>query len=203
MRIIGGRHRGRRLEGPSEREFRPTSDRAREAVFNILTHWTLTEADDSDSDPSSASGAMSPLENAPVLDAFCGSGAMGLEALSRGAARAAFLDSSRAALDVTRRNATTLGESARCSIMFGDATRPPPCPIRGGCRVAFLDPPYLAATPGAALTALHASGWFASKAIIVLERSGGETNHDFPPEKFALIDERRYGVARILFLTGP
>src|SRR5205085_6156940 len=125
LRIVGGVHRGRRLAAPVGETVRPTSDRAREALFNILSHGRFA-----------ASGL--PFADRPVLDAFAGTGAVGLEALSRGASTAVFFETEREALTALRRNIATLGEEDSVHILAGDATRPP----RGvmSCAIAFLDP---------------------------------------------------------------
>src|SRR6266704_4141922 len=112
LRIVGGSHRGRRLVAPPGELVRPTSDRAREAMFNILSHGNFA-----------ASGL--PFADKPVLDAFAGTGAFGLEALSRGASAAAFIENEREALAALRRNITALGEEDRTHIIAGDATRLP------------------------------------------------------------------------------
>src|SRR6266702_4624219 len=112
LRIVGGSHRGRRLVAPPGELVRPTSDRAREALFNILSHGNFA-----------ASGL--PFAGRPVLDAFAGTGALGLEALSRGASAAVFIESEREALAALRRNITALGEEDRTHIIAGDATRLP------------------------------------------------------------------------------
>src|SRR6266571_3100128 len=138
LRIVGGSHRGRRLVAPSGEAVRPTSDRAREALFNILSHGNFA-----------ASGL--PFADKPVLDAFAGTGAFGLEALSRGARAAAFIESSREALAALRRNIAALGEADRAHIVAGDATRPPRAVL--SCAVAFLDPPYHSGLAAPALTA--------------------------------------------------
>src|SRR3954470_7730434 len=109
LRIVGGIHRGRRLIVPLGEAVRPTSDRAREALFNILSHGGLA-----------ASGL--PFADRPVLDAFAGTGAFGLEALSRGARAAAFIENGREALTVLRRNIAALGEEERAHVLAGDAT---------------------------------------------------------------------------------
>ena len=123
LRIVGGLHRGRRLVAPPGELVRPTSDRAREALFNILSHGNFA-----------ASGL--PFAGRPVLDAFAGTGALGLEALSRGAAEAVFFEQDREALAALRTNVAALGESARAAIMPYDATRPPraslPCAVEIG-----------------------------------------------------------------------
>src|SRR3954469_15730837 len=127
MRIVGGRHRGRKLIAPPGDTVRPTSDRAREALFNILSHGRFA-----------ASGL--PFAGQPVLDAFSGTGALGLEALSRGASAAVVFETEREALTALRRNIAALGEEDSIHIVAGDATRPPRAAMR--CAVAFLDPPY-------------------------------------------------------------
>jgi 16S rRNA (guanine966-N2)-methyltransferase len=180
MRIVGGRHRGRALVAPPGRDIRPTSDRAREALFNILTHGEHAEL----------------LRDATVLDAFAGTGAFGLEALSRGAAEAYFIENARPALDALRRNIDALGETARASVRSGDATRPPPAPK--AATLAFLDPPYRSGLGPAAVEALAAAGWLAGDALVILEISAKE--EVATPERFDVADERRYGAARLVFL---
>jgi len=183
MRIVGGSHRGRRLVAPSGDVVRPTSDRAREALFNILSHGDFA-----------ASGL--PFAGRPVLDAFAGTGALGLEALSRGASEAVFIEREREALAVLRRNLGALGEEDRGQIVAGDATRPPRAAL--ACAVAFLDPPYRSGLAAPALTALAAAGWLTRDALVVIEVAARE---DLPPTAgFGLIDERVYGAARLVFL---
>src|ERR1700716_3134793 len=109
LRIVGGVHRGRRLAAPPGEAVRPTSDRAREALFNILSHGNFA-----------AAGL--PFADRPVLDAFAGPGAFGLEPLSRGASAAAFIEEGREALAALRRNVAALGEEERAHIIPGDAT---------------------------------------------------------------------------------
>jgi len=178
MRIIGGSHRGRRLVAPPGELVRPTSDRAREALFNILSHGEFA-----------AAGL--PYADEHVVDAFAGTGALGIEALSRGAARAAFIETDRVALAALRRNLATLDEEDAADIIAGDATRPPRAPHP--CALALLDP---LAEP--ALAALTQMGWLAPRAVAVVELAAKETFS--PPAEFAMIDERRYGAARLVFL---
>jgi 16S rRNA (guanine966-N2)-methyltransferase len=161
---------------------RPTSDRAREALFNILSHGTLA-------------GDGGPFEGA-VLDAFAGTGALGLEALSRGAAEAVFIEQDRDALAILRRNIDALGESARVRIVPGDATRPPRAAAQ--CAVVFLDPPYRSGLAVTALQALSAAGWLAPQSLAVVELAAREEL--LPPRGFTLLDERVYGAARLVFL---
>ena len=188
MRIVGGIHRGRRLEAPPGLDIRPTSDRAREAVFNILAHG------------GHGAGGASALQGAVVLDAFCGTGALGLEALSRGAARAIFIDNDPAALVAARANVAALKEKERTRVIAADATRPPPRakdipPVT----LAFLDPPYAEVDALAALAAFAESGWLAPNAIAVVEISS-RVDEPVAPEGFDLLASRRYGAARVLVL---
>jgi|HubBroStandDraft_1064217.scaffolds.fasta_scaffold00252_30 16S rRNA (guanine966-N2)-methyltransferase len=184
MRIVAGKHRGRTLQVPEGDGVRPTGARAREALFNIIEHGRFARDG-------------SRLLERRVLDAFAGTGALGLEALSRGAAQASFLELAPAARKLLRANIALLGEEARSLILSGDATRPPPAPAPAA--LAFLDPPYGQGLGGKALTALAEAGWFEPDALIVLEIGAKE---DFDaPEGFTLLDERRYGAARLLFLA--
>ncbi|MGE5268363.1 MAG: 16S rRNA (guanine(966)-N(2))-methyltransferase RsmD [Thiohalocapsa sp.] len=183
VRIIGGVHRGRRLAAPPGEAVRPTSDRAREAAFNILSHGDFAK-----------DGL--PFAGRPVLDAFAGTGAFGLEALSRGAAAAILIESETPALVALRRNVMTLGENERAHIIAGDATHPPPAAF--ACAVAFLDPPYHSGLAGPALLALAAAGWLMPQAIAVIEVAAREDLS--PPAGFAAVDERVYGAARLVFL---
>jgi 16S rRNA (guanine966-N2)-methyltransferase len=181
MRIIAGRNRGRALEAPQGERVRPTSERAREAVFDILAHGRLADGP--------------ACEDARVVDAFAGTGAMGLEALSRGARFATFIERDGAARAALSRNIDSLGEGARCAVLAANALNPP----RGSaCEVAFVDPPYGEEAGAAALAALARAGWLAQDALVVLEL--GAREEFAAPAGFALLDERRYGAARILFL---
>jgi len=184
MRIVAGKHRGRRLAAPGGRDVRPTSDRARQALFNILEHGHFVE------------GGGSPFRNAHVLDAFAGTGALGLEALSRGAASATFMETGRQALDAIRRNVEACREEDKAEILKADATHPPKARVKSD--IAFLDPPYRSGLAVPALEALAEAGWLADGAVCCVELAADE---DFtPPEGFETLDERRYGAARIVFL---
>jgi 16S rRNA (guanine966-N2)-methyltransferase len=182
MRIIAGRHRGRRLGAPEGDAVRPTSDRAREALFDILAHGRFAER---------------PVyEGAHVLDAFAGTGAFGLEALSRGAARASFIEKDRAALAALRANIAALGEEEGTSVLPGDALRPPRAPAPAS--LAFLDPPYGSDLAAPALAALATAGWLAAEALVVVEVAARQELA--APDGFTLLDKRRYGAAKLLFL---
>jgi 16S rRNA (guanine966-N2)-methyltransferase len=152
-------------------------------LFNILTHGDFAAAG-------------SPLAEASVVDAFAGTGALGLEALSRGAAAAVFIESDRTALAALRRNIAALDEEDAARVIAGDATRPPRPPF--ACAIAFLDPPYGSGLAAPALAALTALGWLTPQALAVAEIAAAETFT--APAGFALVDTRVYGAARLVFL---
>ena len=187
IRIIGGKHRGRMLETPPGEATRPTSNRARESLFNILMHANWRDDED---------GGTSPLIEARVLDAYAGSGALGLEALSRGAAHATFLDNDAAAIKSIGDNLRKLGETGAAKVVRADATRPPPS--REPCDLVFLDPPYRSDQAPAVITALAGAGWMTPGCIVTVELAHNEDL--LPPPGFESIDERRYGAAKIVIL---
>jgi 16S rRNA (guanine966-N2)-methyltransferase len=184
IKVVGGKHRGRALATPEGLETRPTSSRARESLFNILAHANWRP------------DGTSPLVDARVLDAFAGSGALGIEALSRGAAHATFLDNDAKAIASIGENLRKLGETAAARVVRADATRPPPA--REACDLVFLDPPYRSGNAGPALAALTEAGWLKPGAIATVELAGAEGL--VPPSGFEAIDERRYGAAKIVIL---
>ena len=184
IKIIGGKHRRRAIETPGGMATRPTASRARESLFNILAHARWRE------------DGTSPLVDARVLDAFAGSGALGLEALSRGAAHATFLDNDGNAIKLIGENVRKLGEAANAKVIRADATQPPPS--REPCDLAFLDPPYRSNLAGPALTALAEGGWLTPGAIATVELAS--TEDLAPPAGFEAIDERHYGAAKIAIL---
>ena len=182
MRIVAGRHRGRTLAAPGGRDTRPTADRVREALFNVLQHGLGVE-----------------LDSATVLDLFAGTGALGLEAVSRGAAHAVFVESGRTALDLIRDNIASLGEEQRTLVLRRDATRLGEPPVgMPPARLAFLDPPYGENLAPPALAAAAERGWLAPQAIFVVETRTRETFE--PPPSFARVDARTFGGTRIDFL---
>ena len=188
IKVVGGKHRGRALATPEGLETRPTSSRARESLFNILAHATWNP------------GGTSPLVGARVLDAFAGSGALGIEALSRGAAHATFLDKDAAAVKAIGENVAKLGETAAAKVVRADVLRPPPLrdPAREACDLVFLDPPYRSGDAAPALAALAEAGWVKAGAIATVEIAS--TEDLIPPPGFETIDERRYGKAKIVIL---
>ena len=183
MRIVAGRHRGRPLVAPPGLDIRPTSDRAREGLFNVLEHGRIAV----------------DLDGVRVLDAFAGTGALGLEALSRGARHAVFMETARAARRALAENIEACDAEDRTTVLDTDASNPPPADRPAD--IAFLDPPYASDLLGPALTALDRRGWFHEDSMIVAEMSsGGEAAI---PESFEELDRRTYGAARILFLGRP
>jgi len=187
MRIVAGKHRGRPIEAPPGEAIRPTSDRARQALFNILAHRFLRD----DGTPLLMEGR--------VLDAFAGTGALGLEALSRGASHVTFMDKDADAILAIGANLRRLGENAHADVIRCDAANPPGA--RRPCDIVLLDPPYRSGLAGPALVALKKHGWFKPGALISFEEAAKEPFT--PPEGFTLIDERRYGAARVIFLRAP
>ncbi len=180
MRIVAGRHRGRRLVAPEGLTARPTADRARQALFNILRHSPWVE-----------------LDGARVVDCFAGTGALGLEALSQGAGHACFVDSHPAALAALKANIESLREGDAATVMAADATR---LPVAGAaCALALLDPPYHSGLAEPCLDVLARQGWLAPQALVVVEIAAAEAL--VAPADFTIRDERIYGAARLVFLT--
>ncbi len=184
MRIVAGRHRGRVLKTVPGPALRPTSDKARQAVFNILAHGVPGFA----------------FDGISVADVFCGTGALGLEALSRGASRATFVDTDAAALKCAKENAARLGEWRNVLALRLDATQipPPPRAAEAPCALAFFDPPYGQGLLAPALQGFGHKGWLAEGAVVVAEMGAKETFE--PPRGFALLQERTYGAAKVAFL---
>ena len=183
MRIVGGAHRGLALAGPppGRDDIRPTTDRVRESLFNLLAHGPYGD----------------PLPGARVLDLFAGTGALGLEALSRGAATTTFVDQGRAALALLRENVARLGdEGAR--VLARDATRLGPNP-GAPFDLVFLDPPYGRDLGTRALASAQAGGWLAPAALIVLEERAGSA----APPGLTPLDARRYGDTMISIFRAP
>ena len=180
MRIVGGRFRGRALKGPASQAIRPTSDRLRETIFNILAH-----------------SYGNAVEGARVLDLFAGTGAMGLEALSRGAAFALFVDDSAAARGLIRENVEALGVGGQSRLFRRDATRLGPAAPNAPFSLIFCDPPYGKSLAERALASCAAGGWLTSDALVVIEEAGGAPLKF--PEGFALIETRDYGEAQLVF----
>lgn len=181
MRIISGRWKGKKLVAPPGDATRPTSDRARQALFDMLWHAPWAGRD--------------LVDGAHVLDAFAGTGALGLEAMSRGATGATFLEKDRAALAALRANIANCGAEAQ--VVAGEATKPPR-PLQAASLV-FLDPPYGSGLLTPALEALDAAGWFAPGALICTELGARDP---VPETRFETLADRSHGKARLLILRG-
>jgi 16S rRNA (guanine966-N2)-methyltransferase len=183
MRIDAGSHRGVRLVSPEGLDTRPTADRARQAVFNILMN------------------SYDAVRDAKVLDVFAGSGAMGLEALSRGAERASFIEIDRGAAEAIKKNITACREQPRAQLFINDALKPPRLAANWGpATLVFLDPPYQKDLIVPTLNALHEAGWIAPAALLVAEMHRKDALA--APEGFELLDDREYGKARMVLLRA-
>ena len=183
MRIIAGKYRGKKLLSPISQETRPTSDRAREMIFDILLH-------------NPAFGPTSLIDK-NVLDVFAGVGALGLEALSRGAKSITFIENSRTTLPILYTNLKAFDLSSpqvleRDALSLGKAPSP--------FDVVFLDPPYMKGLVLPTLTQLFLNGWLAHKAVVVIEISKNESLE--MPSFLSLELERSAGAAKIMFCSA-
>ncbi|MGR3568782.1 MAG: 16S rRNA (guanine(966)-N(2))-methyltransferase RsmD, partial [Pseudooceanicola nanhaiensis] len=168
-------------KGDAGAHLRPTTDRVRESLFSALAGGRYGD----------------PLSGARVLDLFAGTGALGLEALSRGADFVTFVDDGRVATRLIKQNVAALGGAPRARLMHRDARRLPEN-TEPPATLVFLDPPYGRALGAPVLTACRSGGWIAPDALIVWEENTGQT----APDGFSLIDSRRYGDTHVTFLTA-
>jgi 16S rRNA (guanine966-N2)-methyltransferase len=184
MRIIGGTRRGLKLaevgDGDAAAHLRPTSDRVREAIFNLLIN---------------AHG--NPVSGARVLDLFAGTGALGLEALSRGAAEVTFVDDGAKALALMRANIAKMRVEGETRVLRQDARRLPPNPA-APYDLVFLDPPYGKAMGEAALVSAIAGGWLSPGTVVVWEESAAPQ----PPAGLVQVDQRKYGDTVVTLLKA-
>ncbi len=183
MRIVGGRLKGRMLASPSSREIRPTADRLRESVFNILVH----AYDD-------------PIAGARVLDLFAGTGALGIEAVSRGAAFALFVDNGAEARALLRNNVETLALGGVTKIFRRDATNLGPAHPVEPFSLVFLDPPYGKGLAEKALASLRDGAWLTSGALLVVEEAKAAAFT--APEGFEEKERRAYDDTEFVFLQA-
>jgi 16S rRNA (guanine966-N2)-methyltransferase len=185
MRIIGGNRRGLKLaevgEGDAAAHLRPTSDRVRESIFNLLMN---------------AHG--NPVAGARVLDLFAGTGALGLEALSRGAAHATFVDDGAKALALIKANIAKMRAEGETRVLRQDVLRLGPNP-GAGYDLVFLDPPYGRGLGEAALSTARKGGWLAPQAMVVWEEGVAVA----VPEGFVMVDRRKYGDTIVTLLRAP
>jgi 16S rRNA (guanine966-N2)-methyltransferase len=186
MRIIGGARRGLKLaeigEGDAAAHLRPTSDRVREAIFNLLING----------------GHGNPVAGARVLDLFAGTGALGLEALSRGATHATFVDDGAKALALIRANVVKMRVAGETQVLRQDVTRLG-ANAGAGYDLVFLDPPYGKGLGEAALAAARKGGWLAPDAMVVWEEGVAKS----VPDGFASVDQRTYGDTIVTLLRAP
>jgi 16S rRNA (guanine966-N2)-methyltransferase len=183
MRVVGGRLKGRNLAAPASRDIRPTADRLRESVFNILIH----AYDD-------------PIAGARVLDLFAGTGALGIEAISRGAAFALFVDNGAEARALLRSNVEALGLGGVTKIFRRDATNLGPAHPVEPFSLAFLDPPYGKGFAEKALASLRDGGWLSASALVVVEEAKAAAFT--APDGFAELERRAYDDTEFVFLRA-
>jgi 16S rRNA (guanine966-N2)-methyltransferase len=183
MRVVGGRLRGRALAAPKSKDIRPTADRLRESLFNILVH----AFDD-------------PVTDARVLDLFAGTGALGIEALSRGASFTLFVDQSADARALLRENTATLGLGGTSRIFRRDATKLGEAHPVAPFSLVFLDPPYGQNLAGPALAAARGGGWLTPGALVVVEEAAKAQFS--APDGFTEPERRRYDDTEFIFLRA-
>jgi 16S rRNA (guanine966-N2)-methyltransferase len=181
MRVVGGRLRGRNLASPASHEIRPTADRLRESVFNILMH-----------------AYDNPLQDARVLDLFAGTGALGIEAISRGAKFVLFVDNGAEARALLRHNVESLGLGGVTKVYRRDATNPGPVHPLEPFSLAFLDPPYGKGMAEKSLAALRDGGWLTPGALVVVEEA--KAAGFAVPEGFEELERRAYDDTEFVFL---
>jgi 16S rRNA (guanine966-N2)-methyltransferase len=184
MRIVAGALKGRTIKGPESSATRPTSDRVRESLFQILTHGV----------------ADFTLEGARVLDLFAGTGALGLEAISRGAKFCSFVEEDAGARGIIRANADACGVIGQTRIWRRDATSLGPCAPQTPYELVFADPPYGKGLGEKALASVVQGGWLTPGGVVVLEEATRSAVQPVPG--LTLIDERAYGDTKILFYRG-
>lgn len=183
MRVVGGELRGRALATPRDHAIRPTTDRTREAVFNVLAHRFGDR-----------------LEGARVLDLFAGTGALGIEALSRGASYCVFIEESAEGRGLIRTNVESFGLTGRTKIFRRDATGLGEAGTMGPFGLVFADPPYGKGLGERALRSARAGGWLAAGTLCVVEESA--TASFDPGPGFSVLDERSYGETVIRFMAA-
>jgi 16S rRNA (guanine966-N2)-methyltransferase len=183
MRIVGGEFRGRTLKGPSSQAIRPTSDKLRESVFNILAH-----------------SYGDPIANARVLDLFAGTGALGCEALSRGAKFALFVDEGAEARGLIRTNVEALSFTGVTRIFRRDASRMGEIGALAPFDLIFCDPPYSKGLAEKSIASARAGGWLASGALIAVEEAVKAAFQT--PEGFEELERREYGDTEIIILRA-
>ena len=183
MRVVGGRLKGRNLASPSSHDIRPTADRLRESVFNILIH-----------------AYDNPMPGARVLDLFAGTGALGIEAVSRGAAFALFVDNGAEARALLRSNVEALGLGGIAKVYRRDAANLGPAHPLEPFSLVFLDPPYRMKLAERAVGSLRAGGWLMPGALLVVEEA--KAAGFAAPGGFEELERRVYDDTEFVFLRG-
>jgi 16S rRNA (guanine966-N2)-methyltransferase len=183
MRIIAGEWRGRRLHSLQDEGIRPTGDRAKSSLFNILTN--------------SSRYAPWPIQGGTVLDTFSGTGSIGLECLSRGAKTAFFMERDRNSLTLLQRNIQLLGAEQKATVLQKDATRPGQPLVNAD--LVFLDPPYYTDLAEKTLEAFVSTGWISAQALVIVETSA--QTQLATPKTLQRLDFRQYGNTSFWFLT--
>jgi len=186
MRIVSGRFKGRTLKAPGDAALRPTSDKVRQAIFNILEHAGFA--------------AGFSLEGARAVDLFAGTGALGLEALSRGAKYCLFIEDAAESRAIIRENVEALGLTGASKIWRRDATNLGALDTLAPFDLAFLDPPYRKSLIARALTGLATGGWLNPNALVIAEAAEDETMPAV--EGYEMLDDRVYGDTRIAFMRA-
>ncbi|MCG8492114.1 MAG: 16S rRNA (guanine(966)-N(2))-methyltransferase RsmD [Sneathiellales bacterium] len=187
MRIVGGEFRGKKLQLPEDNRVRPTAERTREALFNILAHGSVYRTE------------KGPLPfQAKVLDIFAGTGALGIEALSRGAAHVTFIDNHAGSLKLVRQNVAAINAQQKATLLNRDGKKPG----KAGHPVdlVLMDPPYSEGLEQPSLHALQEGGWLHEETIIAVEQAVKEKLEI--PDGFTELDNRKYGAARLVILKN-
>lgn len=188
MKVTGGKYRGRTIEARPDRGMRPTSSRIREVIFNLILHGKFQKNDDFiwDDNPSL-------IEDRRVVDIFCGTGALSIEALSRGAAHVTLIDQNPKMIGLAEHNVKHIGEKEHATFFRSDSTQLPRAVEP--CHLAFVDPPYKQKLMTPALKSLVANGWLAHGALVIAEE--GKQDSFEVPEGFKLLDNRVHDATRI------
>ena len=181
MRIVAGKFKGRDIKGPASGATRPTSDRVRESIFNILAHGIEGFG----------------LEDVRVMDLFAGTGALGLEAISRGAKYCCFVEEDAGARGVIRSNADACGVIGQTRIWKRDATDLGPCAPQSSFGLVFADPPYSKGLGEKAIASVLKGGWLAAGGVVVLEEAARSVVTEVVG--LALLDAREYGDTQVHF----
>ena len=188
MKITGGNLRGRNVESRPHKSLRPTTGRVREAIFNMLIHGRFLNNENFVSDGKHL------IEGRKVLDIFCGTGILGIEAFSRGAEHVTLVDEDSRTIEITKQNVRNLGVNA--NILRSDSTKLPRATHK--CSLVFMDPPYNSNLANDSLKSLKEQNWLEDKAIIILEHGIKEVIQ--PPEGYTILDEREYNKTQIMLL---